>query len=162
MPVTRHAAALLAATLLCSCGDESEPPPSRGFSLEIAGENGGTIKGDCGRYGPSLGQCRTIAFGSKLCGGPWRFLIYSTASTDSVELAAAVAAYNAREAELNVSEGRYSDCSVPKEPQLRVVNGRCVALAGDRYMTASSELALLPIGPPAPREAGRCTQHMAL
>ena len=74
-----------------------------------------------------ISQCRTIAFGAKPCGGPWQYLVYSTAITDSTALAAAVARYNVKEAELNKSEGRMSDCSMAVPPTLARVNGRCVA-----------------------------------
>jgi hypothetical protein len=74
-----------------------------------------------------VSQCRTIAFGAKPCGGPWQYLVYSTAITDSTALAAAVARYNAREAEINRAEGRMSDCAFVAPPNLARVNGRCVA-----------------------------------
>lgn len=73
-----------------------------------------------------VSQCRAIAFGAKPCGGPWQYLVYSTAITDSTALAAAVARYNAREAEVNKAEGRMSDCSFVGPPRLARVNGRCV------------------------------------
>jgi hypothetical protein len=75
-------------------------------------------------------QCRLIAFGSKPCGGPRQYLVYSVATTDSVQLAAAVLRYNARDAELNRLQGRISDCMMVTPPRLRVVNGRCEAVSG--------------------------------
>ena len=74
-----------------------------------------------------VSQCRTIGFGAKPCGGPWQYLVYSTATTDSTALTVAVARYNSQEAALNKSEGRVSDCSVVSPPTLMRVNGRCVA-----------------------------------
>jgi hypothetical protein len=74
-----------------------------------------------------VSQCRTIAFGAKPCGGPWQYLVYSSAITDSAALTAAVARYNAKESELNKSEGRVSDCALVAPPRLARVNGRCVA-----------------------------------
>lgn len=73
-----------------------------------------------------VNQCRVIAFGAKPCGGPWQYLVYSIALTDSTVLTAAVTRYNTLEAELNKSEGRMSDCSFVAPPQLARVNGRCV------------------------------------
>ena len=72
-----------------------------------------------------VSQCRLIAFGAKPCGGPWRFLLYSTATTDSVQLQVAVSNYNARETELNRVYHRTSDCSVVPRPHVTVINGRC-------------------------------------
>ena len=72
-----------------------------------------------------LSQCRLIAYGSKPCGGPWTYLVYSLATTDSIALNAAVEKYNAQEAEVNRTEGRRSDCRAITRPQLQVVAGRC-------------------------------------
>ena len=74
-----------------------------------------------------VSQCRAIAFGAKPCGGPWQYLVYSIAITDSMALEAAVARYNGEETRLNASEGRMSDCSLALPPTLARVNGRCVA-----------------------------------
>jgi hypothetical protein len=73
------------------------------------------------------GQCRAVAFGSKPCGGPWSYLIYSTLATDSARLSEAVALYNAREAELNRQAGRVSDCRSVAKPALGCVSARCQA-----------------------------------
>ncbi len=73
-------------------------------------------------------QCRSIAFGSKPCGGPWSYLVYSTQATDSAKLAAAVAQYNAREAQLNRELGRASDCRMVAPPRLDCVASRCAAM----------------------------------
>jgi hypothetical protein len=77
------------------------------------------------------GQCRFIGLGSKPCGGPWGYLIYSTANVDSVVLKALVAQYNQLEAEINKKHGLISDCSIPAEPVLICVDGVCVA-TGER------------------------------
>ncbi len=76
----------------------------------------------------NVAQCRTTAFGSKPCGGPWRYLVYSTAVTDSVKLAALVGRYNEMEAQINQREGRMSDCRMVLPPKLERVTGRCVAV----------------------------------
>lgn len=60
-------------------------------------------------------ECRYIAFGSKPCGGPWSYLIYST-SIDTLELQTLVTDYNEREANYNTTCGAASDCSVPQPP----------------------------------------------
>ncbi len=73
-----------------------------------------------------VGQCRAIGFGAKPCGGPWQYLAYSTANTDSTALNAAVARYNAKEAAINRAEGRVSDCALVPPPKLVRGNGRCV------------------------------------
>ncbi len=72
------------------------------------------------------GQCRIIPFGAKPCRGPWAYLIYSVATTDSGRLARSVERYTAREHERNRSEGRASDCLLVTEPEVTCASGRCV------------------------------------
>ena len=60
-------------------------------------------------------ECRYIAFGSKACGGPWSYLIYTT-SIDTLELQTLVTDYNERENDYNLNCGATSDCSVPIAP----------------------------------------------
>lgn len=60
-------------------------------------------------------ECRYIPFGSKPCGGPWSYLIYST-SIDTLELQTLVADYNERENNYNITCGSASDCSVSSPP----------------------------------------------
>ena len=72
-----------------------------------------------------LEACRVIAFGSKPCGGPWRYLAYSAEATDSVGLTALVDEFNQLEARLNEEEGRASDCSMVQRPQIVWREGRC-------------------------------------
>lgn len=71
-------------------------------------------------------ECRTIPLGSKPCGGPWSYLIYSAATTDSAALEHAVRAYNAREAEQNRKSGRVSDCSFIAPPKLTCDRRLCI------------------------------------
>ena len=69
--------------------------------------------------------CREIAFGSKPCGGPWKYLAYSTATTDSVKLAEKVDRYNRWEKEINEREGAASDCAFVTAPGVELDAGRC-------------------------------------
>ena len=75
----------------------------------------------------SIEDCRYAGVGSKPCGGPWEFIIYSASSTDSTALAEKLTAYNAFETEMNERYGYASDCSVPNAPVLAYREGRCVA-----------------------------------
>lgn len=128
------AAAWIAVSLL-ACGD-SDP---------VVGDNNGdqrTEEGDRVQLaemrreidalvgdaaGVALEDCRYAGLGSKPCGGPWEYIIYSASSTDSTALAERLTAYNAFEAEMNELYGYASDCSVPNEPVLAYRDGRCVA-----------------------------------
>lgn len=74
----------------------------------------------------SLEQCRVIGLGEKPCGGPERYLLYSTATTDESTLFALVERYNAHARIAN--EGMVSDCSIVPEPVVSMQNDVCVAL----------------------------------
>ena len=73
-------------------------------------------------------DCRFIGLGAKPCGGPWEYLVYSTTQTDAAALAEKVAEYNRFEDNMNSKYGYASDCSLPAEPRLACVEGRCVDL----------------------------------
>ncbi len=60
-------------------------------------------------------ECKYIAFGSKPCGGPWSYLIYST-SIDTQELESKVARYNQLESIFNAQWGANSDCALAQKP----------------------------------------------
>ena len=64
----------------------------------------------------SIEGCRYAGLGSKPCGGPWEYIVYSVA--DSAALAKQLAAYNGFEADMNQRYSYSSDCSVPNEPML--------------------------------------------
>jgi hypothetical protein len=72
--------------------------------------------------------CRIIAFGDKPCGGPWRFLIYSTESTDVELLVRKVFVYNIFNRVLNYRYGWMSDCSIAPVPNYGCRDGVCVDL----------------------------------
>ena len=71
-------------------------------------------------------ECRAIAFGSKPCGGPWTYLIYST-SIDTLLLQSLVEEYNTIEDNYNSECGGVSDCAFVLPPEeLACENGQCV------------------------------------
>ena len=74
----------------------------------------------------SIEDCRYAGLGSKPCGGPWEYIVYSVA--DSTALAKQLAAYNGFEAGMNQRYSYSSDCSVPNEPMLVCSAGRCIDL----------------------------------
>jgi hypothetical protein len=75
--------------------------------------------------------CRTLPLGSKPCGGPRRYLVYSLDVTDSARLAADAARYNQAEARRNREEGLVSDCSMLLPPQVSCVSRKCVAVKSE-------------------------------
>jgi hypothetical protein len=71
-------------------------------------------------------ECKFIAFGSKHCGGPWSYLLYST-SIDVEKLENMVATYNAKEADFNEKWGVVSDCSAALPPtSINCENNTCI------------------------------------
>lgn len=73
-------------------------------------------------------ECRYMAFGSKPCGGPWEFLIYST-SIDTVALASLVGNYNTLETQYNNNCNAISDCSAPQPPiDFSCENNQCIPI----------------------------------
>ncbi|WP_346881974.1 hypothetical protein [uncultured Algibacter sp.] len=73
-------------------------------------------------------QCKFIAFGSKPCGGPWRYLLYTT-SIDFERLELMVEGYNRKEAMYNTTWNIVSDCAVTNPPTgINCENNTCVAV----------------------------------
>ena len=70
--------------------------------------------------------CRTIGIGSKPCGGPWKWLVYTLTNPDLQELLRAVADLNDYEAGYNVQEHRISDCTLLPATQTGCVAQKCV------------------------------------
>ena len=73
-----------------------------------------------------IGECRSLPFGAKPCGGPWEYLTYSTTDTDTLKIKEKVEEHNEWNRVLNSRYGYISDCSIPEEPQLLCLNGKCV------------------------------------
>lgn len=71
------------------------------------------------------GQCRTIAFGNKPCGGPWAYLIYSTATADSTVVRALAREYFVVDSTCNRKYRLVSDCYPEPEPLIGCINGEC-------------------------------------
>jgi hypothetical protein len=73
-------------------------------------------------------ECKFIAFGSKPCGGPWSYLVYST-SIDTDTLESMVEDYNQKEALYNAEWGIPSDCALVNPPStVNCENNTCVAV----------------------------------
>ncbi|HKY09176.1 MAG TPA: hypothetical protein VJQ55_13075 [Candidatus Binatia bacterium] len=70
-------------------------------------------------------QCKSIPFGSKPCGGPARYLVYSTAKTNESRLTQLVHEFNALQKKINEERKLMSDCSFVTEPQVELVDKVC-------------------------------------
>ncbi len=114
--------------MVCACGTKAPAPADREPEAEALDSLRAIVEQLVAEpVCNEASQCRTAAFGAKPCGGPWSYLVYSTQTTDSATLAAAVARYNAREAQMNRESGRMSDCRSITPPELDCANSRCVA-----------------------------------
>ena len=70
-------------------------------------------------------DCYTIAYGSKACGGPKTYLIYSSLATDVENLESLVEEYNQLEGEYNAEEDVISTCEIAMEPEISCTDGTC-------------------------------------
>ena len=115
-------AALLAVLLVGLSGCDFGSSPDRGdlarLEAEILIMIGNAEASD-------VAFCREIAFGSKPCGGPWKYLAFSTAVTDSVALKEKVDRYNRWEREINERDGGVSDCMFVGPPGVELEGGQC-------------------------------------
>lgn len=73
-------------------------------------------------------QCRSIAFGAKPCGGPWKYLLYSTKETDVDTLRKQVETYNEQNRRYNEQSGIVSDCMLATPPKTACLEGMCRAV----------------------------------
>jgi hypothetical protein len=105
-------------------GAPSDPPPRS--DSERLQELQRAIEREIGvpRAG-SPSECKTIGFGSKPCGGPVRYLVYSTATTDAAKLERLVGEFNRLQQKINRERGLVSDCMLTVEPQVELVDGVC-------------------------------------
>jgi hypothetical protein len=79
----------------------------------------------------NLVQCRVAPLGSKPCGGPAEYLVYSWISTDKVALETRIAEYNFLQEDLQRKDAAAGACVVTPEPVATCVNNRC-AISGQR------------------------------
>ena len=70
-------------------------------------------------------QCKLIAFGSKPCGGPARYLVYSTAKTNETRLKQLVDEFNQLAKKINEERKIFSDCMFVSEPKVELVDSVC-------------------------------------
>ncbi len=72
-------------------------------------------------------NCRSMAVGSKPCGGPTSYIIYSLSKTDEKVLSEKVKQYTDLQKELNIKYNRISDCSLLIPPTVDCLNGVCTS-----------------------------------
>lgn len=78
-------------------------------------------------YASEPSQCKLIAFGSKPCGGPWNYLVYSAEKTNESRLRQLVSKFNKLQKRTNEERKIYSDCALAPKPKLEFFDGICSA-----------------------------------
>jgi len=121
---------VIAATLLLvGCGEKSTlslQPRNDDPTLEMMYQEIYDVVQDLTCEDSSV--CASIALGSKPCGGPRTYLVYSTTTVNEEELVAKVFDLYTYEAEYNAQEHILSDCSVASPAVAGCVNHECVDL----------------------------------
>jgi hypothetical protein len=78
-------------------------------------------------YANEPSQCKLIPFGSKPCGGPWSYLVYSTLKTDESRLKQLVSDFNQLQKKINEEGKILSDCALAPQPKLEFADRLCAA-----------------------------------
>ena len=70
-------------------------------------------------------QCQTIGFGSKACGGPERYMAWSSKNSDGAQLKALIAQHAAARRADDEREHMMSTCSMVSDPGATCRAGQC-------------------------------------
>lgn len=121
-------AVLLVAAALAGCGGSAvEPTPVYDRATLTAKYD--AIAQVVGRPAcATTPQCAAIPVGAKPCGGPWRYVVYSTVNVNETELRRRADDLFAFEMEYNRRNGIASDCSLARAATPACVEGVCVDL----------------------------------
>ena len=100
------------------------PAPGRSLREQLTAEIGDAA---C----DSSKQCKTVAVGSKACGGPEAYLPYSTKRSDGAKVARLAAADAAQRKQQDQRSGMISNCMMLMDPGATCSAGRCVSANGE-------------------------------
>ncbi|MBA3989181.1 MAG: hypothetical protein C0463_08660 [Idiomarina sp.] len=75
-------------------------------------------------------QCRVLPVGQKPCGGPERFVLFSTQTADEDKILRLVDAYNRAQVQ---DPDMVSDCQVLEPPRVVLRDGLCRVMPASRY-----------------------------
>lgn len=70
-------------------------------------------------------DCATIEMGTKPCGGPWKYLLYSKKNPKASALKKKISDYNQLDTKINEAQQTMSDCMVMMKPEPKCVNSVC-------------------------------------
>lgn len=117
---------LLCAALLLICGTACGSAPS-GSASDTPGTLLQQIQSASGNKacdGPQ--DCHTLAIGAKACGGPERYLAWSSRHADGERLRQLAASHTAARQRENARDGSMSTCSMLLDPGATCRAGQCV------------------------------------
>ena len=107
--------------MLLGCNNDEITPVAKSNLAKLETEIREMIGKDCS----NSGQCEVIAFGSKPCGGPWEYLVYSSSDTDVTLLIERVNTFNKLQEKYNQENGIFSDCAFVMPPEVTCTDGQC-------------------------------------
>ena len=125
---------LLAASACGIAPTQNDAPPAPGNAGLLA-----QIQAEVGTAAcDSTQQCQTIAIGAKACGGPERYLAWSSKDYDGKKLKALAQAQAEASRKQQQADGMMSTCSIVTDPGATCEAGRCVlqksAMGGNSAM----------------------------
>jgi hypothetical protein len=124
LPLFRATAALLLACATSACGSAPAPTPASGTGSADLLRQIQVQTADLSCDGPQ--QCHTLAVGAKACGGPERYLPWSSKQQDGAALRELAAHHAALRRAEDTKSGMLSNCMAVQDPGANCVAGRCV------------------------------------
>ena len=116
---------LLLAASACGSGSaptQNDAPPAPGNASLLA-----QIQEEVGAAAcDSTQQCHTLAIGAKACGGPERYLAWSSKDYDGKKLKALAQAQAEASRKQQQADGMMSTCAIITDPGATCEAGRCV------------------------------------
>lgn len=113
----------LLALALTACAGEAAKSPAASSSAPLLAQ----IEAEIGDAACSSDQqCRTLALGAKSCGGPERYIAWSTARSSGDKLAALGERYKAERTAENARTGQVSNCMFVVDPGAQCQAQRCM------------------------------------
>jgi hypothetical protein len=116
--------------IMLSCGNDdmnNEAAEIDAAMVKLKTEIDATINATC--TNGTVGVCKSIGFGTKACGGPLSYLIYSTSSTNEPVLVQKVEEYNALNKKWNEATNAVSDCLLITPPNLDCSQNQCAIVS---------------------------------
>lgn len=71
-------------------------------------------------------DCASLPMGSKPCGGPWKYVLYSKKNSKVPALKKKLDEYNKLDQKLNQAQQGISDCMVTMEPLAKCEKSMCI------------------------------------